>query len=174
LYFLEALMLYALLQESPLIGSAEANDIDDNLLLVAHCGRDPELRLKKEGNLLGLRDWADQIMEEMQSICELLDRSSEAPVYSHALKQQREKVYRPELTPSAKMMAVIEKNKESFFHYAMRISLSHKEWFSDHSIAKDEQQMLDQLAAVSKQKQSEIEAGDNQSFESFLEEYFAQ
>ena len=174
LYFLEALMLYSTLEVSPLIDSLEADAIDDNLLLVAHCGRDPELRLRREQGLIGLREWADEILGNMQGVCELLDRTMETPVYSLALAKQKEKIYRPELTPSARMMTVMQENKQSFFEYAMKASLAYKDWFCGHSIPVDRQKRLDEEGRVSLEKQREIESADTLGFEAFLENYFAQ
>lgn len=167
-------MLYSALEVSPLIDPAEADAIDDNLLLVAHCGRDPELRLRRQQGLIGLRQWADEILGNMQGVCELLDRTMDTPVYSLALAKQREKVYRPELIPAARMMAVMQENKQSFFEYAMAASLAYKDWFCSHRIPADRQQSLDDLGRASLQRQREIEAADKLSFEAFLENYFAQ
>jgi glutamate--cysteine ligase len=174
LYFLEAFMLYTLLQESPNISAAEAEEIDDNLLLVAHCGRDPELRLKRGGELVSLRDWASGILGEMQSLCTMLDKTESVPVYSLALEKQQEKIYRPELTPSAQMLDIIKRRNLSFFEYAMAASLEYKEWFCSHEIPADKKLMLDQMSRESLAQQAEIEAADNGDFAQFLEKYFAQ
>ncbi len=173
LYFLEALMLTVLLQPSPLITREEAAYIDDNLLLVAHCGRDPELRLRRPDGLIRLRDWADEILADMQGACELLDATRQAPVYSLALAAQWEKVYQPELTPSARMMTIIQENRQSFFEFALHASQQYKAWFCGQKMPAEKQIMLDNLARESLRKQAEIEASDQIDFDTFLENYFS-
>ena len=166
-------MLYALLRSGPLITTDEATDIDDNLLLVAHCGRDPDLRLRRIDGLVSLRGWADEILAGMQGVCELLDATMHAPVYSLALAAQWEKVYQPELTPSAKMMSIIQENKESFFEFSLNISQQYKDWFCSQKIPVEKQIILDNLSRQSQQKQMEIEASDRIDFDTFLESYFS-
>ena len=174
LYFLEALMLYVLLQPDSLIACSESGDIDDNLSLVAHCGRDPELRLRRADGLISLRGWADEILADMQGVCELLDATMHAPVYSLALAAQWEKIYQPELTPSAKMMSIIREKKESFFDFSLRISQQYKDWFCNQRIPVEKQIVLDNLARESQQKQTAIEANDKIDFDTFLTNYFSQ
>ena len=52
--FLEAFMLYCLLQTSPTIRSREQKEIDRNLERVAHQGRDPSLQLLRDGGAVSL------------------------------------------------------------------------------------------------------------------------
>lgn len=174
LYFLEALMLYTLLQPDSLIACSESNNIDDNLLLVAHCGRDPDLRLRRSDGLIRLRDWADEILAGMQGVCELLDATMLAPVYSLALAAQWEKVYQPDLTPSAKMMGILQQNKGSFFEFSLQISQQYKDWFCSQRMPMEKQIVLDNIALESQQKQLEIEASDKVDFDAFLENNFSQ
>ena len=47
LHFLEAFMVFCLLQHSPLIDTAERQAIDNNEINTAHYGRDPALRLTR-------------------------------------------------------------------------------------------------------------------------------
>jgi glutamate--cysteine ligase len=47
LYFLEVFMLFCLLQSSPVLSQSEIDTIDENLLLVAHQGREPGLDLQR-------------------------------------------------------------------------------------------------------------------------------
>lgn len=173
LYFLEALMLYVLLQTDSLIACSESRDVDDNLSLVAHCGRDPDLRLRRADGLIRLRDWAEEILADMQGVCELLDATMDAPVYSLALAAQWEKVYQPDLTPSAKMMSLIQEKKESFFEFSLRTSQQYKDWFCNQRMPVERQIVLDNLARDSQQEQIKIETNDQIDFDAFLKNYFS-
>ena len=74
LHFLECFLLFCLLHESPAIGDYERKAIDENELRAAHRGRDPKLKLIRGSDTGALTDWADELLQEMQAVCELLQR----------------------------------------------------------------------------------------------------
>ncbi|MDH5570638.1 MAG: glutamate--cysteine ligase, partial [Gammaproteobacteria bacterium] len=125
LRFLEAFMVFCLIQDSPQICSMERDEIDSNEIEVAHRGRDPSLRLHRDGNECKLKDWALDVCEVMQGICELLDKSHEGTPYMQALRDQVEKIKEPELTPSATMLREMREQGEGFYHFARRMSQQH-------------------------------------------------
>ena len=54
--FLESFMLFCLLEDSPVVSTAEINEIDINANLVAHRGREPDLKLNHQGEELLLKN----------------------------------------------------------------------------------------------------------------------
>ena len=63
--FLEALMVFCLIAESPVINLHERQEIDRNLGGVAHRGRDPGLYLQRNGLEVKLRDWGRDLDEDL-------------------------------------------------------------------------------------------------------------
>jgi glutamate--cysteine ligase len=174
LYFLEALMLYCLLQDSTRIDAAERVAIDQNELAVAHRGREPGLKLVRRDGEISLRDWGLEVCDEMQPICEYLDTNVEDAPYSHALAKQRAAILDPELTPSAKMLAEMRENGEGFYHFAKRKSLAHHEYFNRLPIDAERKAMLDKSVEASLTRQQELEASDDCSLDEYLSSYYAQ
>jgi glutamate--cysteine ligase len=174
IYFLETIMLFSLLHESPAINVFEQREIDRNEGAAAHRGRDPELYLQRSGKEVRLREWAREICEAMRPVAELLDRGLEQPHYSDSLTRQVELVEDPNLTPSARMLAEMRERGESFFRFAQRKSLEHFEFFSRQNLSAERGDFFQQEAERSWLKQREIEASDKLSFDEFLTEYFAQ
>lgn len=172
LEFLETLMLYALLQDSPRIASRERRDIDENLVRVAHRGREPGLRLARERDTVALRDWAHEILDDLQGVAELLDGGADGPRTAN-VKRQREKVAHADLTPSARMLAEMREQGESFFALAWRWSEQHQQALRQVRLASERLAAFEQLAAESVARQQAIEAADQVDFETFLEAYFA-
>ncbi len=168
-YFLEAFMLFALLQDSPPISSQEHKEIDDNLEWVAHRGRDPELRLLQRGEAIPLATWAEEICSGMEPICTLLGES-----YSISLKQQLKLIRDPDLTPSARILAAMSEQDEGFFQFAQRMSQQHQSYFAELELDAKREQLFSDEAERSRQRQLDLEAVDEQPFEKFLQEYFAQ
>jgi glutamate--cysteine ligase len=172
LEFLETLMLYALLQDSPRIAARERRDIDENQVLVAHRGREPGLRLARKREAVELRGWAHEILDEMAGAAELLDGGSDGP-HAASLKRQREKIDHPDLTPSARMLAEMRERGEGFFALAWRWSETHRQTFRDTRLDPEQSVLFERLAAESIARQNEIEASDEVDFDTFLSDYFA-
>ncbi len=174
LRFLEAFLILCLLQESPLISADERKEFEYNQRMVASYGRDPSLTLLRNGERRALRDWAIEICDVMQGICGLLDDGEADPSYSKALKVQTEAVEDAELTPSARLLAEMRANKESFSRFGMRLSEQHERYFEGLNMADDQRLRYQELAEQSLSRQKQMEAADEISFEEYLRRYFAQ
>ena len=172
LWFLETLMLHCLLQESPRIAGRERRNIDENLVLTAHRGREPGLRLARERDSVELRAWALEILADMAAVAELLDGGADGP-RAASLRRQMEKVEHPDLTPSARMLELMRERGEGFFDLAWRLSETHGQAFRSMSLDPDRLALLERLARESRQRQHEIEAADEVDFDTFLSDYFA-
>ena len=174
MYFLEALLVFCLLCDSPPIDAVERSEIDFNELAAAHQGRDPQLRLRRRGSELPLRDWGKEILAAMEGICDLLDAVHGHRHYSEALLRQWEKMHDPDLTPSARMLAEMRASGEGFFAFAMRMSQQHREHFRSLPFSTERREEFLRLAEDSRRQQAAIEAADSEPFEAFLARYFAQ
>jgi glutamate--cysteine ligase len=174
LYFLEIFVLFCLLQDSLALTSMDMNEIDMNLVQVAHAGRQPDLKLLRCDQAILLKDWALDLCEAMQGIADVLDRVNHCQSYTGSLKKQIECIKNPEMTPSARMLDEMRKRKEGFFHYARRMSLQHLEHFSLRQMSKQREQLFEQAAKDSLIKQKQIELADVVDFDEYLHQYFSQ
>lgn len=174
LRFLEAFMMFCLLHESEQICFSEREEIDLNELDVAHKGRDPQLKLRRDAVDCSLKEWALEICDVMQGVCEYLDQAHETDIYTQALKQQLEKVMDPDMTPSARMLNEMRERKEGFYHFAKRMSQQHFEYFKSIDLTEEKKRFFTEAAKESLDKQAFIESEDNCSFDEYLNNYFSQ
>ena len=174
LYFLEVFMLFCLLQESPALTGNEVFAIDENLLLVAHKGRQPGLVLGRGDEKISLQDWASELCHEMKSIASLLDSANYCENYFSSVKSQIAAIYDPDLTPSARMLADMRAREEGFYHHAKRMSQHHYQYYKNTVLPDDKVDFFNGMASESLQKQRQVEGEDNVSFDSYLENYFNQ
>ena len=172
--FLESFLLFSLLTPSAPYDDAELAAIKHNINEVAVRGRDPQLKLRRDGGEVLLRDWAGEIFEQMTAGCDLLDKDSSVHNYCDALQHQRAKITDPDLTPSARMLAEMDQQGEEFYHFAMRMSRQHQQWFADRPLDESKRLQFEKLARESIAKQQSIEAVDEIPFANFLQNYFAQ
>lgn len=174
LRFLEAFLIFCLLNDSPRISRSEQEDIDHNQQLVACCGRDPEMELKINAHTLKLREWIDAICASLEEIAELLDANEKRPAYRDAVSRQREAARFPDRLPSARVLEEMKKNDEPFFEFAMRVSRAHRAHYESRPLSREKLSIFEEEAKRSLRLQKEIEAADNISFDEYLRRYFAQ
>jgi glutamate--cysteine ligase len=174
LRFLEAFLALCLLRESEPISQSEQLALDANHLLVARRGREPNLMLRREGRDFSMSEWARELLDSMQGLCEMLDHGEPARPYSSALEQQRAKIDDVERTPSARLLAEMRQSGESFFQLALRMSKLHKDYFL--GLYPPNQSRLGEFAAEaqeSREAQRNVEAADKTNFDTYLALYLA-
>lgn len=169
--FMEALMIFCLLQESPVMDAVEREIFVRNQSSVACGGRDPEFKILRDGEKVSVKQWALEILENMKGVTALLD-TKRGPDYSAALEAQIEKVNDYALLPSSRVMQAMEKYDGSFFKFAMAQSEKHKRYFSNCFIPETHFQQLEEMAAQSLNEQEAIEKADSISFDQYLANYF--
>jgi len=177
LYFLEVFMLFCLLQESPVLNQTEINAIDENLMLVAHKGRQPGLDLQRTdldgiAEKISLQDWASELCNKMKPVAGLLDRANYTENYFSSVKSQIGSVFDPELTPSARMLADMRESEQGFFHFAQRMSMHHYQYYKTHELSAEKILSFEKSACDSVSKQKQIEKDDDIGFDEYLQNYF--
>jgi glutamate--cysteine ligase len=175
LRFLEAFLALCLLRDSQPIGRDEQVALDNNHLLVARRGREPNLLLKRAGRDVPMLQWARELLDAMQGLCEMLDHGEPARPYSAALEQQTAKINDVERTPAARLLAEMRQTGESFFQLALRMSNLHKDYFLGLYPPNDRR--LAEFAAAGEEShdaQARIEAADNVDFDTYLRRYLAE
>lgn len=174
LRFLEALLIFCLLEDSPLVDADEQASIDHNQTLVTRRGREPGLKLRRNGQEIALKDWGLAVLEPVARIADLLDNGTGSHAYRDAVEHQRQSILDPSRTPSARMLKEMRDKEETFIAFAMRLSMQYADEFRTMPISADTMERLTRLAAKSLAEQAQIEASDTIPFEQYLEHYFAQ
>ena len=174
LRFLEIFVLFCLLQESPALSPDEINEIDMNLVQVAHMGREPGIRLSCDDEPAELKQWAGELLVAMKGVAHLLDDAHHSNSYAQSLASQFDCVLDPAKTTSARMLNEMRKNGEGFYHFARRMSLEHYNYFNSLTLTKDRKHQFEQAVQDSIAQQLAIEEDDTIDFDEYLRRYFAQ
>lgn len=173
-HFVEAFMLTCLLQDSPPNDPQQFILNNTNQLAVAHLGRKPGLLLDKIDRKISLKDWAGDILHDMEPVCALLDSDNSERPYSTALASQRQMIENPDLTPSARILQGMSETQLPFATYALKTSLEHAKGFRNRKLDEQTTHFFEALAQESFDKQREKEQSDTLSFDEFLAHYFSQ
>ena len=121
-----------------------------------------------------MTEWAGELLDSMQGLCEMLDHGEAARPYSAALEQQRAKIDDVERTPSARLLTEMRQTGETFFQLARRMSKLHKDYFL--GLYPPNERRLAEFAAAAQESheaQQRIEAADDMDFDTYLARYLA-
>ena len=172
--FVEAFLLSCLLKDSRLDNENDQTINNSNQLTVANFGRKPGVELNHNGKSVPLQQWAREIMDSIQPICEILDADNPDKPYLKALEQQKSLVENPDLTPSARVLTQMAENNRCFGDFGVACSVEHAAYFKARSLNAGQLQEFQNMTADSLQQQQALEANDKLGFDEFLARYFAQ
>jgi glutamate--cysteine ligase len=172
--FLETLMAFCLMQDSPAISEQGRKEIDFNLNAVCYRGREPGLELQREGKSIALTSWAAELCDAMAGFADVLDENRAGTTYKLALQEQVEAVRDPDRTLSARVLDNMRTQGEGYFDFAQRMSKQHQQYFLDLPDSKEDTDTFNETVEKSLADQHAMEEADAISFDEYLENYFAQ
>lgn len=172
LRFIEALLIYCLLAESPAIDANEQAEIDARDLTVAREGRRPGLELFDGGRAHTVRERGRELTAGIRQVAELLDADAEG--YVAAVDAADEALSDPERTPSAGLLAALRSERASFFEYTLGLARTHGAYFRDFALGAAREQALVETARRSLDDTEALAAKDSRPFADYLRGYFAE
>ena len=173
LRFMEAFLLFNLLEPSPALSDAEQHEIEYNELTVALRGREPGLQLQYKQSPKPLTTWVAEILESVREVATALDADTGQTLFTDAVDNQRLALDNYEMLPSAAMLDGMNRAKLPFAKYAMALSQDHQNYFSQNGLSEEMRTELKEVAAKSLTEQRRLESADQISFDEYLSSYFA-
>ena len=170
-HFLEVFLIYCTLNPSPPIKNGEIEEIKQNDLLVAIKGREPGLNLSNNRTKISLKNWANQILDEMMSIAGLLD--NKMINFTSIIRKLSTQITDSEQTLSAMLLNKILTEKMGFHELGRTIGNDYKNYYISMETSKNSDwSLLEEESAASTKRQVKLEQASDQSFEDFVKEYF--
>ena len=170
--FMDAFLLYCMLDDSPPIGPEEEREITCNRDLTVTQGRAADTRIYLRGRMRPLREEAHRVLDGIEAVAAMLD-TFDGTGHGDVVRADREKIDHPELTPSARIIAEMSENDESYYEYAMRIATMHETYFEERVLAPERLAALRARAEESLETTRTLESGETEPFDRFLARYFA-
>jgi glutamate--cysteine ligase len=173
--FMEAFLVYCLLEDSPPIGDEELEESKANQTQTARRGRDPEFRLLRDGHPLALRAWAEEILDGVRAVAELIDAQSGGLDYAESVQLMQGMVADPESTPSAGLLRELRDANCSFFEFGLGAARGHRDYFASIApLLGDREAELEAEVGASIERQAAIEAADTEGLDDYLRRYFGE
>ena len=174
LHYLDAFLLYCLLQDSPEATNEEYQTLQENQARIVYQGRDPELALLRNGGETKMRAWAEEIQQGVERCALLLDQANGAVAYQNACAKQRKKLTGEQVTPATQVLNELAERQQTYYAHTLQLAEQHRDYFASRPLDAQQQAYFAQLAEQSQQQQRDIEAEDHLSFDEFLANYYAQ
>ncbi len=173
---LDIFLLHCLLADSPPDTPQEILALGRNQNRVAGRGREPGLKLERDGVLVDVREWGGALLAACAPIAQALDAAhGTAALYQDALAGAIAALSDPALTPSARVLAEMASGYEnSYTRFALTRSREHAAWLRARPFARQAELASEQQAAESLVRQRAIEAGDSVPFETYRRQFLAQ
>jgi len=163
--FMHLFLLWCLTTDSPSICNNECTELNDNFQKIILEGRNPNLKLALNGEEVSVEEYSLKVLDSV------LDFSTEIreldSSYDVAIKQQIEKIKKPSLLPSAKIVKDLENKTFTEFHLDLA-----KDYADNFKITEEANEKLIHESKKSWIKQKEIEDVDTLDFDTYLERYF--
>ena len=172
-YFLDVFLLYCLLEPSAKFGDGCFPISQDNINKTVTNGRDPKLKLNKEGIEVPLSRWGHSLIEKLTRVAAILDTANNVSLYSEAVQAQALKFNDANLTPSGKWLNTLLENQIDNSMLGLELAKEYKLLAEKIPYKTLSSADFRHHASQSIAKQAEIEAADTQDFSSFVKGYFA-
>lgn len=170
--FLDTFLSFCLLKSSPLTSLQEYRGLQHNQHQAVYQGRDPQVVLYDGNSLRPLRDWGQQLLDDMQPIARLLDRMKGQAEHSQTLALQTTKLVDARKTLSARVLNHMHEHSMSFYAFAMsQAQLHHKQYTA---LSPTLSQRYQALAEQSLLKQKTLEQSNQGGFDDFITRYYDQ
>ena len=171
---LDVFLLYCLLEESPPDTPEEIAAIGRNQNRVAARGREPNLRLERRGQEVGLFEWSQQLLADCEPVAAALDAAHGATAYGDALAAAVAALGNPDSTPSARVLREMQDRYDgSYTGFTLAQSLRHAADIRHLPLPAEVENRFAQLARESLEEQRQIEAADTMPFEIYRQKYLA-
>ena len=171
--FMESFLIYCLPEDSPMMTVADNKETMKNHMDTANFGRDPDLFLSREGKKIGLKEWAQELMEHILKIADLIDQSESCSEYVKSVEAQIELIKDSKATPSARILQELSDSGLSFADYGLSLAENQKNYFSNLiPLNAEKDDLFEKEAQASILKQADAESIEQLPLSAYLDNYF--
>ena len=176
---LELLIYYCCLQDSPKFTNSELAHIRSNKNKATLLGRQPGLLLSNNGTQISLKNWAENIFQDLTHIALSIDKSNgKITQYSETIEHYKKLINNPELTPSGILFNQLmngEQFNKDYINYNLNQAKIYKEQFDNTPLSAEKNDYYQKLVENSILNQKKLEQADvdnNMTLDRYIEENY--
>jgi glutamate--cysteine ligase len=172
--FLDVFLLHCLLADSPPDSADESAALARNQEAVTARGREPGLRVERDGREVVLVEWAGQLLDEFAPIAATLDARLGGTAHHEALQAARTRLEDARSLPSARVLAAMsDEFNGSHLGFVRARSEAARQALLALAWSDADAAHFSALAEASRREQELLEASDELPFESFRQDYLS-
>ncbi len=172
--FLDIFLLHCAVSDSPPDTPDEIAALARNQHRTASHGREPGLRLERQGGEVALQDWAHELLQAYRPLAMRLDAAHGGNAYGQALAEAEARLAQPDTTPSARALQAMEADfQRSFSAFVRAQSVQTRAALLALPWSAEQHQACVDEALKSVQQQQALEAADHGDFEAFRLAYLS-
>ena len=172
--FLDLFLLHCLLCDSAPDTPDEIKALARNQQRVAARGREPGLRIERGADQVSLAEWGAQLLSELAPIAQRLDALHGGSGYRDTLDSANATLTDAELTPSARVLAVMARDFDSsYVGFTCAQSEQTRNKLLGLPFTAELQARFAALAKASVDEQKRTEASDSLPFEEYRQQYLS-
>ncbi|MCY7296582.1 glutamate--cysteine ligase [Alteromonas sp. a30] len=174
MHFLDVFLLYCLLKPSDEFDMPGYEETERNLKRVVVSGRRKGLMLEKNGVEIGLREWGNEMLDEMAEIASLLDKANQTQVYTQALAKEKQAVNDASLTLSGQIVERLFATGETLDNgkFGLTLADQYRQNFLKSNYQILNEAFFKQQAELSLKQQALVESEDKVDFDTFMHQKF--
>lgn len=170
--FLDVFLLACVLTDSPEFSAERYKDTDVNLNRIVLEGRKPGLTLLRDGTETSMTEWAQSLFNQFREVAMQMDYTFGDGRYIEAVEREWQKIEDPDKTYSGRWLAKLKAEGDNAV-VGRILADQYRQNIRDFSYQYKNETDFTEEAKRSFSEQSAIEAADTDSFEDFIDEYFA-
>lgn len=165
--FLELFIATCAFMPSPRISKLELEEIKYNHRIVSIKGRKENLCLKKNGQDILLKEWANQMIDNIQEASKLFNADQVN------FEDFKDKIDNPNKTLSGKILNIMRSDKIGFHDLAKDYAKEHREHYLNIDKNKNSNWVkFSEEIIIANNKQKDIEKSDDKPFQQHVDGYF--
>lgn len=169
--FLDVFLLHCLLTDSPPDTRDEIANLAHNQQLTAARGREPGLKLRRDGRQVALAEWGAELLAEYVPIAEALDAAHGGSKHAEAVKAAGVALGDASVLPSARVLEAMKGHNDSFIGFLRARSEQTRETLLALPLPAEQLAQFERMTHSSIEAQQQIEASDTMPFEIYREQY---
>ena len=171
--FLDVFLLHCVLSDSAQDTPNEIAALARNQHLTAAQGREPGLKLDRNGEAVSLVDWGLTIIDECLPIARSIDAAlATGALHVEAVEAARRSLQHPDTLPSARVLrAMADEHENSFVRFVRTRSVQTRDALLAMPLTPEQADRQRRMVEDSVCAQREIEASDTTPFEEFRKQY---
>ena len=171
--FLDVFLLHCVLSDSAQDTPNEIAALARNQHLTAAQGREPGLKLDRNGEAVSLVDWGLTIIDECLPIARSIDAAlATGALHVEAVEAARRSLQHPDTLPSARVLrAMTDEHENSFVRFVRTRSVQTRDALLAMPLTPEQADRQRRMVEDSVCAQREIEASDTTPFEEFRKQY---